>query len=141
MSNVPDHNKQSPLASLWKECIALWRDLVLGFGHPVDLMRWGRMRALEHRGLGHWLRDLEALVRRAITSDALTREVPPPKLHRAQTADRRAARRRIPEDMPRFRRSYRDDPTTWKVSFRMSKREYDPTRRRKRSRSRPQHRP
>jgi hypothetical protein len=137
MSNTPDNpDRATRLAALWKECISLWRNLVLGFGHPVDLMRWGRMRALEHRGLGHWLRDLEALVRRAITSDALTRDVPASDLHaHRKRADRRRTPPASPEDMPRFRRSYRDDPTTWKVSFRMSKREYDPARRRKRRRS------
>jgi hypothetical protein len=136
MSNTPHHpDRATRLASLWKECIALWRNLVLSFGYPFDLMRWGVMRALEHRALGHWLRDLEALVRRAITSDALTRTVPAPNLHRRKRADRRQASPASPEDMPRFRRSYRDDPTTWKVSFRMSVREYDPTRRRKRRRS------
>jgi len=136
MSNTPHQpDRAERLAALWKECITLWRNLVLGFGHPVDLMRWGVMRALEHRALGHWLRDLEQLVRRAITSDALTREVPAPKLHRRKRADRRQTNPASPEDMPRFRATDRDDPTTWKVSFRLSKREYDATRRRKRSRS------
>ncbi|HEV7691839.1 MAG TPA: hypothetical protein VGO52_13475 [Hyphomonadaceae bacterium] len=113
---------RNSLPSLWEQAVTLWRDLVLGFGHPHDLMRWGWMRALEHRALGHWLRDLEKLVRRAIRADASELDLPALKTR---------ARRRKPgppqssevmanEDMPRFRRSYSDDCTTWKVSFRMS---------------------
>jgi hypothetical protein len=136
MSNSPEHaNREARLANLWKECITLWRNLVLGFGDSVLLMRWGRMRALEHRAFGHWLRDLEALVRRAVASDALSREVPASGLHRPRHVDKRSKRPASPEDMPRFRATDRTDPTTWKVSFRMSEREYDPARRRKRSRT------
>jgi len=105
--------------SLWEQAVTLWNNLVLGFGHPHDLMRWGWMRALEHRALGHWLRDLEALVRRAIRDDAETCELPPLK------PGARRPKRPLPQsqvDMPRFRRSYSDDCTTWKVSFRMSTR-------------------
>ena len=108
---------RNSLPSLWEQAVTLWNNLVLGFGHPHDLMRWGWMRALEHRALGHWLRDLEKLVRRAIRADAEELDLP---------ALKPRARRRSPsppqsnEDMPRFRRSYADDCTTWKVSFRMS---------------------
>jgi hypothetical protein len=138
MTTHPDHrNESDKLAVLWKECITLWRNLVLGFGYPLDLMRWGRMRALEHRALGHWLRDLEALVRRAITSDALTRTVPPPRLHQRKRTDKRNTHPASPEDMPRFRASDRTDPTTWRVTFHMSRREYDPTRKRSPRRSPP----
>jgi hypothetical protein len=132
MSNIPDDTKEAArIASLWKECVALWRDMVLGFGHPIDLWRWGWMRALEHRGLGHWLRRLEALVRRAILTDALSRDVREPSLHRSKQPDRRCTSPASPADMPRFRATCRHDPTTWKVSFRMSTPPYDPTRPRK----------
>ena len=136
MSDNP-HHPNNKLATLWKECIASLRDLILGYGRPIDLMRWGRMRALEHRGLGHWLRDLEALVRRAITSDALTRTVPFLKLYRRKRAGKRNAPPASPEDMPRFRASDPNDPTTWRVRFRMSTRAYDPKRKRSPRRSPP----
>ncbi|HEV7694486.1 MAG TPA: hypothetical protein VGO52_26860, partial [Hyphomonadaceae bacterium] len=108
---------RNSLPSLWEQAVTLWDDLVLGFGHPQLLMRWGWMRALYHRALGHTLRDLESHVRRAIRADARELDLP---------ALKPCARRRKPgppksnEDMPRFRRSYSDDCTTWKVSFRMS---------------------
>ncbi|HEV7693828.1 MAG TPA: hypothetical protein VGO52_23540 [Hyphomonadaceae bacterium] len=121
MSDDPDYpNEAARLASLWEECIAGWYNLIRAFGHPIDLMRWGWMRALEHRALGRWLRDLEDLVRRAIRNEALTRDVPAPKLRRRR-ADRRRTRPASPGDMPRFRPTCRTDPLTWKVSFRMSK--------------------
>jgi hypothetical protein len=114
---APPKAKRNSLPSLWEQAVTLWNELVLGFGHPHDLIRWGWMRALEHRALGHWLRDLESHVRRAICADAHALDFP---------ALKPRARRRSPnppqsnEDMPRFRRSYADDCTTWKVSFRMS---------------------
>src|SRR5215213_722882 len=77
------------LPSLWEQAVTLWNNLVLGFGHPHDLMRWGWMRALEHRALGHWLRDLEKLVRRAIRADASELDLPPLK--------RRAPRPKSPQ--------------------------------------------
>ncbi|HEV7690246.1 MAG TPA: hypothetical protein VGO52_05465 [Hyphomonadaceae bacterium] len=137
MSTTPQSpDRATRLASLWKECIASWRDMVLSYGRAIDLMRWGKMRALEHRGLGHWLRDLEALVRRTITSDALTRMVPPPKLHRRKRTDKRKAPPASPGDTPRARAPDPTDPTTWRVSFRMTTREYDPALERARKRSR-----
>ena len=117
MTTTPQ-SKRNSLPSLWEQAVTLWKELVLGFGHPEDLMRWGWMRALEHRALGHWLRDLERLVRRAIRADARELDLPalgPPRARRAKPSPPRSN-----EDMPRFRRSYSDDCTTWKVSFRMS---------------------
>ncbi len=110
---------RNSLPSLWEQAVQLWRDLVLGFGHPHDLIRWGWMRALYHRALGHELRDLERLVRRAIRADARELDLPPLK-PRAKRPPRRQDNPQSHEDMPRFRRSYSDDCTTWKVSFRMS---------------------
>ena len=113
------HDTRNSPPSLWEEAVRLWNELVLGFGHPIDLMRWGWMRALEHRALGHWLRDLEEIVRRAIRADV--RELDPAELKL------RPIRPRPPkppptsnEEMPRLCRSYADDPLTWKVSFYMS---------------------
>jgi hypothetical protein len=126
MSDNPDQPNER-LARLWKECIAGWRNLVLGFGRPIDLARWGWMRALEHRALGYWLRPLEDLVRSFIYSDALTRDVSIAKRRRTKRADCRA-KPASPAAMPRGRPTCRMDPTTWKVSFRMSKRDYDSTR-------------
>ncbi|HEV7691854.1 MAG TPA: hypothetical protein VGO52_13555 [Hyphomonadaceae bacterium] len=108
---------RNSLPSLWEQAVTLWRELVLGFGHPEQLIRWGWMRALEHRALGHGLRDLETLVRRAIRADARELELPAPK-PRAKRQPPRLPQSN--EDMPRFRRSYSDDCTTWRVSFRMS---------------------
>jgi hypothetical protein len=108
---------RNSLPSLWEQAVTLWRELVLGFGHPHDLIRWGWMRALEHRALGHWLRDLECHVRRAIRADARELDLPAREA-RARRAKPGPAQSN--EDMPRFRRSYSDDCTTWKVSFRMS---------------------
>jgi hypothetical protein len=114
MTTQPTRNS---LPSLWEQAVSLWRDLVLGFGHPHDLMRWGWMRALQHRALGHWLRDLESHVRRAIRADA--RELDLPALKPRASRDKPGPPQSN-EDMPRFRRSYSDDCTTWKVSFRMN---------------------
>jgi hypothetical protein len=110
-------SKRNSLPTLWEQAVTLWEELVLGFGHPHLLMRWGRMRALYHRALGQTLRDLEQLVRRAIRADARELELPAPK-PRAPRPKR--APPQSNEDMPRFRRSYSDDCETWKVSFRMS---------------------
>jgi hypothetical protein len=108
---------RNSLPSLWEQAVQLWNELVLGFGHPHDLIRWGWMRALQHRALGHWLRNLESHVRRAIRADARELELPAraPRARRARPGPPQSN-----EDMPRFRRSYGDDCTTWKVSFRMS---------------------
>src|SRR5690349_21519732 len=110
-------SKRNSFPGLWEQAVSLWNNLVLGFGHPHDLMRWGWMRALEHRALGQWIRDLETLVRRAIRADARELDLPPlkPRAPRPKQPPPRSN-----EDMPRFRRSYSDDCTTWKVSFRMS---------------------
>src|SRR5205809_956040 len=120
--------RRNSLPSLWEQAVTLWNELVLGFGHPHDLMRWGWMRALYHRALGHTLRDLEKLVRRAIRADAEELELPPLK-------PRSPRPRRSPpqsnEDMPRFRRSYSDDCTTWKVIFRMETPRPRPPRKRR----------
>ena len=119
MSTTSDR-PNDPTAALWKECIAGWDNLVRGFGHPMDLVRWGWMRALEHRALGHWLRRLEALVRHAILADALARDVPALKPRPArQRANERSAQPSSHEEMPRFRPTYGFDPTSWKVGFRM----------------------
>src|SRR5690242_2174878 len=109
-------SKRNSLPSLWEQAVSLWNNLVLGFGHPHDLMRWGWMRALEHRALGQWIRDLETLVRRAIRAGAAELDLPAP----TPRAKRRPPRPpQSNDDMPRFRRSYSDDCTTWKVSFPM----------------------
>jgi hypothetical protein len=138
MTTRPDQaHKSAKLAALWKECIAGWRELVLGFGRSIDLMRWGRMRALYHRALGHTLRELEHLVRRAVESDALTRIVPPPRLHRRKRPDRRRTPPASPEDRLLLRAPDPTDAATWKVSFRMTPRVYDPARKRYKRKSRP----
>ncbi|HEV7692996.1 MAG TPA: hypothetical protein VGO52_19335 [Hyphomonadaceae bacterium] len=105
--------------SLWEQAIQLWQDLVLGFGHPVDLVRWVFIRALEHRALGYWLRNLEDVVRRAIRAGARDVDVSllnlrPPRPRQPLPPPASA------EDMPRFRPTCRHDPLTWKVSFPMS---------------------
>ncbi len=113
---------RNSLPSLWEQAVTLWRELVLGFGHPHDLIRWGWMRALEHRALGGWLRELEALVRRAIRADAAELDLPAPDPRAPGPRPGPPQSRDITsnDDMPRFRRPYGDDCTTWKVSFRMS---------------------
>jgi hypothetical protein len=79
----PKVSRNAP-PSLWEQAVQLWNDLVLGFGHPVDLVRWVFIRALEHRALGYWLRNLEDIVRRAIRTDAYALEVSAPTRRRAQ---------------------------------------------------------
>jgi hypothetical protein len=116
MSMTPKTTRNS-LPSLWEQAVTLWKDLVLGFGDAALLMRWGWMRALYHRVLGHELRDLEKIVRRAIRADARELELPP---LRPRAKRRASSPPQSNQDMPRFRRSYSDDCTTWKVSFRMS---------------------
>jgi hypothetical protein len=129
--STPSDRPNDPTISLWHECITGWENLVLGFGHPMELVRWGWMRALEHRALGHWLRRLEALVRHAILSDALLLDVPALKPRpSASCASKTSAPPLTPETMPRFRRTYSFDPTTWKVSFRMLARAPDRNARR-----------
>ncbi|HEV7690770.1 MAG TPA: hypothetical protein VGO52_08110, partial [Hyphomonadaceae bacterium] len=98
------------------QAVALWNDLVLGFGNSALLMRWGWMRALEHRALGHWLRDLEKLVRRAIRADASELDLPPLK-PRAPRPKR--SRRQSNEDTQSFRGADADLPATWKACFHM----------------------
>jgi hypothetical protein len=107
---------RNSLPGLWEQAVALWNDLVLGFGNSALLMRWGWMRALEHRALGHWLRDLEKLVRRAIRADASELDLPPLK-PRAPRPKR--PRRQSNEDTPGFRGADADLPATWNISFHM----------------------
>src|SRR5689334_2143292 len=116
-ARMSTQTKRNSLPSLWEQAVTLWNELVLSFGHPEDLMRWGWMRALYHRALGHTLRDLEKLVRRAIRDDADELDLPAPKPRTKRPLPRPPQSN---EDMPRFRRSYSDDCRTWKVSFRMS---------------------
>ena len=118
------HTGRNSPPTLWEQAVQLWKDLVAGFGHQHDLMRWGRMRALYHRVLGHELRELESHVRQAIRADADDLELPPLK-----PVVKRPARPQPTSnaDMPRFRQSYNDDCETWKVSFRMSERERGPS--------------
>jgi hypothetical protein len=134
--SIAQHLRRNSLPSLWEQAVELWRDLVLGFGDAALIMRWGVMRALLHRALGHELRDLEAIARRAIREDAETCEVAPSK-PRARRPDRRQTTPQSPEDRPRPGASYSNDPASWKVAFRMSKRAYDPTRPRNRRRASP----
>jgi hypothetical protein len=135
MSMTP-RSRRNSLPSLWEQAVELWNELVLGYGRSIDLMRWGRMRALYHRALGHCLRDLEKLVRRAIRADAETSELPPlkPILKRPRP---RLAPPPSPQDRLLLRAPDPTDPATWKVAFRMSPRVYDPTRKRYKRRSRP----
>jgi hypothetical protein len=121
------HLRRNSLPSLWEQAVQLWKDLVLGFGDSALLMRWGVMRALYHRALGHELRGLEATARRAIREDAETCEV---QVQKPRKRKHRDYRKSAP-------RSYSGDPATWKVIFRMSTRVYDPTRHRNRNRTLP----
>jgi hypothetical protein len=112
------HSRRNSLPTLWEQAVQLWKDLVLGFGHPHLLMRWGWMRALYHRALGHELRELEKIVRRAIRADAEELELPPlkPLRKRGKRPPPQSGKDMANGDMP----SYGDDSATWKVCFRMS---------------------
>jgi hypothetical protein len=110
------HNTRNSEPSLWEQALQLWRDLVLGFGHPLDLVRWIFIRRLDHRAIGHRICDLEALVRRAIRADA--GELDPSELKLAPARQRRTKPPSRP-DKPRSP-SHQDDPRDWKISFRMT---------------------
>jgi hypothetical protein len=99
--------------SLWEQAVTLWNELVLGFGNSALLMRWGVMRALEHRALGHWLRDLEKLVRRAIHADAEDLDLPPLKPRAPRP------KRQPNKGTPCIRHAEPDLPATWTASFHM----------------------
>jgi hypothetical protein len=107
---------RNSLPSLWEQAVTLWNDLVLGFGNSALLMRRGWMRALEHRALGHWLRDLEKLVRRAIRADVEDLDLPPlrPRAPRPKRPQRHSN-----EDTQSFRGAEPDLPATWKACFHM----------------------
>src|SRR5689334_6840791 len=107
--------KRNSLPSLWEQAGQLWDELVLGFGNAALIMRWGFMRALEHRALGHWLRDLEKLVRRAIRDDAEDLDLPPLK----PRAPRPGPRPQPREDRQGSPGGEADLPATWKASFHM----------------------
>ena len=102
--------------TMWEEAVRLWDDLVLGFGDSIDLIRWAVMTRLYHRALGYAIRELEALIRRAIRADA--REIDPSSLQLRPPRPRKLKPPRSNEEAPRAADS--DDPLTWKVSFRMS---------------------
>jgi hypothetical protein len=121
--SVPDASRDL-LPELWEKCAVIWQGLILAFGSPVDFVRWIFIRAKTHRAIGHWVRHLEELVRRAILIDALTREPPRLKPRSPGQADARPKRNPLPASpgaMPRFRSASRHDPTTWKVCFRMTR--------------------
>jgi len=107
---------RNSLPSLWEQAVQLWNELVLSFGNSALLMRWGWMRALDHRALGHWLRDLEKLVRSAIRADAEDLDLPPPK-PRAPHPKRPG--RQSNEDAQSVYRYEADLPATWKACFHM----------------------
>jgi hypothetical protein len=110
MTTTPNSARNSP-PSFWEQAMSAWRDLVTGFGDPGQLLRWGWMRALLHRALGHDLRALENTVRGAIREDA-GELVLPPLRPRAKRPDKRATQPR----------SHADDQPIWKrsVVFRMA---------------------
>src|SRR5262245_46710221 len=66
---TPHSTRNSP-PSPCDQAYQPFKDLVLGFGRPEDLIRWVVMRRLYHRALGYAIREIEALVRRAIRADA-----------------------------------------------------------------------
>jgi hypothetical protein len=122
---------RNSLPSLWEQAVALWKELVLGYGRPKDFMRWGRMRALYHRSVGHCLREIEKIVRRAIRTDAEDLDLPP--LKPLPKRPKRPSGRPLPaspEDRLAHRAPDPADATTWKVTFRMTPRVYDPARKR-----------
>jgi hypothetical protein len=102
--------------SLWEQAVQLWNDLVLGFGNSALLMRWRTMRALDHRALGHALRDLEKLARRAIRADAEDLDLPP---LRPRAPRPKRARRQANENAQSLRSAEPDLPATWQASFHM----------------------
>jgi hypothetical protein len=113
---------RNSLPSLWEQAVEFWKELILGYGRPKDLMRWGRMRALYHRSVGHCLREIETLIRRAIRTDAEDLDLPPLKpLPKRPQQQPRSHTPRAPDP---------EDPTTWKVTFRMTPRACDPERER-----------
>jgi hypothetical protein len=79
-------------------------------------MRWGWMRALDHRALGHTLRDLEKLVRRAIRVDAEDLDLPPLRPRPPRTP---RPRRPSNEAAQSLRGAEPDLPATWQASFHM----------------------
>jgi hypothetical protein len=104
---------------LWEQAVRLWNDLVLGFGHPVELVRWvSSARSSTERSV--------AGCEISKTSFAAPSAPAPAKCTSpfSSSAHRGSARLRPPpasaKDMPRFRSTSRNDPLTWKVSFRMS---------------------
>jgi hypothetical protein len=107
---------RNSLPSLWEQAVQLWNDLVLGFGNSALLMRWGWMRALDHRALGHSLRDLEKLVRRAIRADAEDLDLPP---LRASAPRPKRPPRHSNEAAQSPRGADPDLPATWKACFHM----------------------
>jgi len=115
--------------SLWEQAGALWNDLVLSFGNSALLMRWGWMRALEHRALGHWLRDLESHVRRAIRADASELDLPP---LRPRAPRPKRPRRQPNQDTQNFGGAEPDLPATWKACFHMQPPPWGKPRARKR---------
>ena len=117
---------RNSLPTLWEQAKTLWRDLVLGYGRSVDLMRWGRMRALYHRSVGHCLREIEKLVRRAIGADAEDLGLAPLKPLPQHASRPRQQQSQSPEERFALRVPDPFDPTTWKVSFRMTPRACDP---------------
>src|SRR5438128_551577 len=110
---------RNSLPSLWEQAVALWNDLVLGFGNSALLMRWGSMRALYHRALGHTLRDLEKVARRAIRADAEELDLPP---LRPRAPHPKRPRRQSNEAAQTFPATEADLPATWTACFHMQPR-------------------
>src|SRR5262245_60414020 len=104
--------------SLWERALQLFRDIILGYGHPLDLVRWVVMRRLYHRALGYAIRDTEALVRRAIRADA--DELDPSEIKLRPLRPRKPG----PPSQRRATRapSADDNPRDWYVSFRITPR-------------------
>jgi len=118
---MTEHSQRNSPPTLWDQATQLWRDLTLGFGDAVLILRWGVMRALYHRALGHELREIEAIVRRAVRDEAEAFELPPlnPRAKRQSPSRQQDGLEHSRQDRPR---ADPEDPMTWPVVFRMTPR-------------------
>jgi hypothetical protein len=117
------HDTRNSPPSLWEQAVDLWRDLILGFGRPLDLVRWVFMRRMDHRALGYAICEVEKIVRNAVRADA--RDLDLSELKLAPARARRPKPAPAPNDGapgggPSHGPNLNKDPESWTASFRMS---------------------
>jgi hypothetical protein len=104
VAGAPPHDR---LPGLWQFAGMVWMQLTEVYGHQLQLIRQEYLVVKSYRRVADWIRNLELLVRRILFIAASALELAPSRGKAGAWG------------ICRFRRTFLDDPLTWKVSFRV----------------------